>query len=154
MNDVTDNTPAGLGKRLLAIIYDLFLLAALLFVAEILPVVLNHGIAISRDNGLLVFYVIHPLYLLIVCFGFLGWFWTHGGQTLGMKTWRLKIVSLQGGAISWRQAGLRYVSALLSWLCAGLGFAWSLFDKDKRCWHDRVSATKMVCISKPGKAEK
>ena len=57
MNDFTLNTPAGLGKRILAIIYDLFLLAALLFITEFLPVALNHGQAISRDNGLLVFYI-------------------------------------------------------------------------------------------------
>ena len=144
MNDTTSTAAAGLGKRLLAVIYDVFLLAALLFIAEILPVALNHGTAISQDNGLLVFYVLHPLYLLIVCFAFLGWFWTHGGQTLGMKTWKLRIVSLQGSQVSWQQAGLRFVVALLSWLCGGLGFIWSLFDKDKRCWHDMASATKII----------
>lgn len=154
MNNVTDNIAAGLGKRLMAIIYDLFLLAALLFIAEILPVALNHGAAISRENGPMVFYLFHPLYLLIVCFGFLGWFWTHGGQTLGLKTWKLKIVTLDGGAVSWQQAGFRYVTALLSWLCGGLGFIWSLFDKEKRCWHDIASATKLICLKKPGNADK
>jgi uncharacterized RDD family membrane protein YckC len=144
MNDFTHNTPASLGKRLPAIIYDLFLLAALLFITEILPVALNHGQAISRDNGLLVFYILHPLYILLVSFVFFGWFWTHGGQTLGMKTWKLRIVSLQGGHVSWRQAAIRFVIALLSWGCCGLGFIWSLFDKDKRCWHDMASATKMI----------
>lgn len=146
MNDTSHPSPAGLGKRLLAIIYDLFLLAAWLFIAEILPVALNHGNAISRDNGLIVFYLLHPLYLLIMCFAFLGWFWTHGGQTLGMKTWKLKLISLQGGNMSWRQAGLRFVTALFSWLCGGLGFIWSLFDKEKRCWHDILSETRMISL--------
>lgn len=146
MNDMTHNSPAGLGKRLLAIIYDLLLLAALLFIAEILPLALNHGHAISRDSGAVVFYLLHPLYLLTVSFVFLGGFWTHGGQTLGMKTWKLKMISLEGGNISWRQAGLRFVAALLSWLCGGLGFIWALFDKEKRCWHDRISATKLITL--------
>lgn len=146
MNDFSHNPSAGLGKRLLAITYDLFLLAALLFIAEILPVALNHGTAISRDNGALVFYLLHPLYILLVSFLFFGGFWTHGGQTLGMKTWKLRIVSLQGGPVSWQQAGLRYVVALVSWACGGLGFLWSLFDQDKRCWHDRASATKLITL--------
>ena len=146
MNDHSNPMPAGLGKRLLAISYDLLLLAALLFIAEILPVALNHGTAINPGNGWLVFYVLHPLYLLFVCFGFLGWFWTHGGQTLGMKTWKLKMVSLNEGAISWQQAGLRFATSLLSWLCGGLGFIWIVFDKDKRSWHDRVSATKVIAL--------
>ena len=146
INDHSNPVPAGLGKRLLAISYDLLLLAALLFIAEILPVTLNDGTAISHDNGWLVFYVLHPLYLLFVCFVFLGGFWTHGGQTLGMKTWKLKMVSLNEGAISWQQAGLRFVTSLLSWLCGGLGFIWIMFDKDKRSWHDRVSATKVIAL--------
>ena len=149
MNDHSNPMPAGLGKRLLAMSYDLLLLAALLFIAEILPVALNHGKAINPGNGWLVFYVLHPLYLLFVCFGFLGWFWTHGGQTLGMKTWKLKMISLNEGAISWQQAGLRFATSLLSWLCGGLGFIWIVFDKDKRSWHDMASATKMIhCSSK------
>ena len=144
MNELSDYPPAGIGKRLLAILYDLFLLSALLFIAAIFPLLLNHGTAITRDNGALVFYVIHPLYLLTVCFGFFGWFWTHGGQTLGMRTWKLKIISVQSGAISWQQAGIRFVVAIASWLCGGVGFIWSVFTKDKRCWHDIASQTKMV----------
>ncbi|HEX5637224.1 MAG TPA: RDD family protein [Gammaproteobacteria bacterium] len=144
MNDANSTVAAGLMKRIMAIIYDLFLLAALLFIAEMLPVALNHGAAISRDNGLLVFYLLHPLYILLVCFLFFGWFWTHGGQTLGMKTWKLRIVSLDGKPVSWQQAGLRFVAALFSWTCGGLGFIWSLIDKDKRCWHDMASSTKLI----------
>ena len=143
MNDTTTTVTAGLGKRLLAIIYDVFLLAALLFVAD-LPVILIYGTAISYDTAPLAFYLLHQLYLLLVCFGFFGWFWTHGGQTLGLKTWKLRIVSLDGGGVSWKQAGLRFVTALLSWACGGLGLIWSLFDKDKRCWHDMASSTKLI----------
>ncbi len=36
---------------------------------------------------------------------------------------------------------LRFMVAIASWLCAGLGFFWSLFDKQKRTWHDIYSNT-------------
>ena len=147
MNELSSYQSAGLAKRLLAILYDSLLLMALLFIAEILPVALNHGTAISRDNGWLMFYLLHPLYLLIVCFVFMGWFWTHGGQTLGMKTWKLKIVGRDNSNISWTQAAARYVVALLSWACFGLGFIWMLFDKDKRCWHDIASDSRVIKLS-------
>lgn len=143
MNDTQFET-AGLGKRLMAIIYDSFLLLALLFIAEILPVALNHGEAVSRDNGMLVFYLLHPLYLLSVVFVFFGWFWTHGGQTLGMKTWKLKLLTLDNSEMNWQQAGIRYVMALVSWCCCGLGFFWIGFDRQKRSWHDMASGTKII----------
>jgi uncharacterized RDD family membrane protein YckC len=144
MNEQSSQQSAGLIKRLLAIIYDSLLIAALLFIAEILPLALNHGEAVSRDNGWLMFYLLHPLYLLVVCFLFLGWFWTHGGQTLGMKTWKLKIVTLNNTEISWLQAATRFLAALLSWACCGLGFIWIVFNKEKRSWHDLASDTRVI----------
>ncbi|TNF33915.1 MAG: RDD family protein [Gammaproteobacteria bacterium] len=125
----------------------MFLLAALLFLAEIIPFAL-YGDAITRDNSPFFIYLLNQFYLLVVSFLFFGWFWTHGGQTLGMKTWRLLLQTSDGHNLNWSQAGLRFVAAILSWIVLGLGFIWSLIDKDKRTWHDIISATVLIQLEK------
>ncbi len=78
--------------------------------------------------------------------GFHLWFWTHGGQTLGMRAWRLRLVSDDGDKVTLRQALVRYAVAILSWLVLGLGFLWILFDGKKRAWHDIASRTRLVLV--------
>jgi len=125
----------GLFRRLAAIVYDAFLLAAVLFVATASILPFNAGAAFTAEQ------FFYPAYLIGVSFLFFAWFWTHGGQTLGMRAWKIKILTFDRDPISWRQAALRFVSALLSWLFFGLGFWWIVFDKQKRGWHDHVSKT-------------
>jgi uncharacterized RDD family membrane protein YckC len=48
-----------------------------------------------------------------------------------------------GARITWAQALIRYLTAYLSWLALGLGFWWSLWDKDRKTWHDRLSGTEL-----------
>jgi len=125
----------GLFRRLAAIVYDAFLLAAVLFVATAAILPFNAGAAFTAEQ------FFYPLYLIGVSFLFFAWFWTHGGQTLGMRAWKIKILTYDRDPVSWRQAALRFVSALLSWLFFGLGFWWIVFDKQKRGWHDHASKT-------------
>jgi len=132
----------------MAIVYDSFLLIALLFVAEIPTVILNGGTAITRENGMLMFYFLHPMYQLMVSYLFFGWFWVHGGQTLGMKTWRLQLKTSTGENLSWQIAAMRFVGALISWSVFGLGFLWSLLDQRKRSWHDIMSSTVLIQLEK------
>lgn len=129
---------APLWRRLLAILYDGLLLAAVLMVATAVLLPLTGGEAIPKRGNTL-----YQLYLLAVGTGFFALFWRHGGQTLGMRAWRLR---LQGahGPVSWREAWLRAGAALLSWLPLGLGFAWSLIDRERLAWHDRLSGTRLV----------
>lgn len=70
--------------------------------------------------------------LLFALFGFFAKFWTHGGQTLGMQVWGVRVQNADGSAISLWQALLRFVVSIASWLCLGLGFFWVLIDKRKR----------------------
>jgi len=150
----TLNQPIGFFKRLVVIIYDLLLLTALLFtvgvmVAGIMTFALNDGNAITEDHN---FYFASQLIILIILlctsFLFFSWFWMHGGQTLGMKTWRVQLISMDGTQIDWRKSAIRFIGAIISWLVFGLGFFWSLFDKDKRTWHDMLSATKLIQLPK------
>jgi len=128
-------------RRMLAIIYDLFLLLALLYIATSAVMVFNQGNAIVPGHPLYAFYV---SCLLIISFCFYGWFWTHGGQTLGMKTWKMKLQRNNGDAVTWPLAFIRFITAVFSWSAAGLGFFWSLFNPQKRTWHDIASNCVLV----------
>jgi len=131
----------------MAIIYDLFLLLALLSVASAIAMIFNQGNAIEPGQPLYPFYV---TCLLIISFCFYGWFWTHGGQTLGMKTWKMKLQQSNAQPITWPLALIRFTAAVISWSAAGLGFLWSLFHPQKRTWHDIASNCVLVDL-RPGK---
>ncbi|NOT11036.1 MAG: RDD family protein [Methylococcaceae bacterium] len=118
-----------------AVIYDLFLLLAVLFVATALVLPLNSGVAFTEQQ------ILYPVYLFVISFLFYAWFWTHGGQTLGLRAWNLKVLTPDRQPISWKQALLRYVAAIVSWGTGGLGFLWILIDKNHRSWHDSLSGT-------------
>lgn len=129
--------PPGLLRRLGALFYDCLLLLAILFFATLALLPL-HGGAFAPHNPA------YQAYLLAVAFLFFGGFWTRGGQTLGMRAWKIRLRSADGGAVGWRQAGLRFAAALLSFGLLGLGFFAALADPEKRCWHDRIARTRMV----------
>ncbi|MBL8250775.1 MAG: RDD family protein [Candidatus Competibacter sp.] len=107
-------TPARLPRRLAAIVYDSLLLAGVLFAATALAL----GLTVAVLGGESV-RLHHPLqgspwlstYLLLVCFFFFGGFWVYGGQTLGMRAWRLRVQRRDGRGIGWWQALLRFLSA-------------------------------------------
>ena len=128
-------TKPGLLRHLAVIIYDFLLLVALLFLATALLLPFNGGKAFSHQQ---VFYF---LYLLAVSFFFYGWFWTHGGQTLGLRAWKVKLLTDNFERVTWRQALVRFVVSLLSWGVLGLGFLWVLLGKNHRTWHDMASKT-------------
>lgn len=130
--------PPGLLRRLGALFYDGVLLLGIFFFATLALLPLRGGAAFQPSSPA------YQAYLLGVAFLFFGGFWTRGGQTLGMRAWKIRLRSADGGAVSWRQAGLRFIAALFSFGLFGLGFLAALADPQKRCWHDRASGTRMV----------
>lgn len=136
----------SLARRLAAILYDALLLTALFMLAGYPYVTLVGGAPLNGSARLGL-----QLYLLSIAFVFFGWFWVHGGQTLGMRAWRLRLVSAAGGPVNWKQAAIRFAAALLSWGCLGLGFFWALFDREKRAWHDHLSGTRLILLPKQPK---
>jgi uncharacterized RDD family membrane protein YckC len=127
-----------LPRRLAAICYDALLLTGVLFVASF-PVVIRHGGAsVTPGNP---YYL---TYLLVISYGYFALGWIRGGQTLGMKSWRIRLRSDDGGAIGYRRALSRFLGAIVSWLVFGLGYVWSLCDHRHRCWHDRWSRTSLI----------
>ncbi len=131
---------AGLFRRLFAIFYDCFLLTAILLVIAAIAMTLNHNKAIESSDSF------RPIYVIIMlgtCYLYFAWFWIHGGQSLGMKTWRIQLQS-DDVQIDWRIAAIRFFSAIISWGFFGLGFLWALFDKKNRGWHDLISKTVLI----------
>lgn len=92
----------------------------------------------------------HPLYPAYMAFlyaliaGYFTGFWIRGGQTPGMKTWKIRLVADGGGNINWRTALLRFAAAMLSLGALGLGFIAALFNDERLAWHDRLSASRLA----------
>ena len=126
----------GFFRRLAAQLYDIFLLVAVLFVATALLLPFTTGEAVS-DQQL----IIYRIYLVIISFFFYGWFWTHGGQTLGLRAWKLTVLTQDKKTLNWSQALVRFVTASVSLSFFGLGYLWVLIDKDRLGWHDHLSKT-------------
>ncbi|MGU0689413.1 RDD family protein [Pseudomonas aeruginosa] len=150
-----DYAPAGLVRRLAAMFYDFLLCVALMMVVTLVYqqgiLRLIYGSDHLRelaDRGALIGDPLLSTLLVFALFGFFAKFWTHNGQTLGMQVWGLRVQNRDGSAISPLQALLRFMIAIASWLCLGLGFLWMLWDKDKRTWHDRYSESQVVRLPK------
>lgn len=148
---------AGLGRRLAAMFYDFLLCTALLIVTSGVYKMIQMAI-IGEDRmrtlteaGALDGDPLLSTVLLFALFGFFAKFWTYSGQTLGMQVWGIRVQNADGSSISLWQALLRFVVSIASLLCVGLGFVWSLFDKQKRSWHDMYSNTQLVRIPKKTK---
>jgi len=145
---------AGLGRRLAAMFYDFLLCTALVMVTTLVYKMIQMAIIgetqmrAMTEAGALDGDPLLSTILLFALFGFFAKFWTHGGQTLGMQVWGLRVQNPDGSAISLWQALLRFVVSIGSWLCLGLGFFWVLIDKRKRSWHDMYSETQLVRVPK------
>ena len=126
----------GFLRRLAAQLYDIFLLVAILFLATAILLPFTSGESISEQQIL-----IYRIYLAVISFLFYGWFWTHGGQTLGLRAWKIKVLTLNKKPISWKQAFLRFITAIISWSVLGLGFLWIFMNKRRYSWHDYLSKT-------------
>jgi uncharacterized RDD family membrane protein YckC len=133
---------APLWRRLAAVAYDALLLLAL-FVGVLFAEVL------VRDAlGLPPSYALLRALLLLVIIGFYGWFWTHGGQTLGMRAWRLQLRRTDGRPLRWPDVLARVGVGCLSWGLGGLGMLWCLVDPRRRAWHDIATGTETIVLQK------
>ena len=118
--------------------YEVLLLAAIFFVASWTFLVVDPLLPPALARPLL------QLYLLFVAAAYFIYCWTRGGQTLPMKTWRIRLVADDGTAISAATAAQRYGYALAGSALLGSGFAWALIDRDGRFLHDRLAGTKII----------
>jgi len=146
--DTTSFIPCGLLRRFAAIFYDSLLLFAVLFAATMILLLFTNGEAIKSEN------FIYFIYLTIWSFLFFGWAWTHGGQTLGMRAWKIILKDANNESLTWAKAGKRFLLAMISWGFVGLGYIWVIFDPDKLAFHDRYSGTRLYHLKGTKSAEK
>jgi len=121
-------------------LYDALAVFAVVFVADALVIIPLGMLFDITEVGR------HPafqLYQSSIVVAFFLWFWTHGGQTLGLRAWHLRVVREDGSPLRLPDAVKRLLASLLSWLPLGLGFLWASFDKNKLAWHDRLSRTRL-----------
>lgn len=129
---------AGLSRRLASMLYEGLVVFAVLLIGFLLPqvVLMSAGLHISPKTQWLHIFMLLMLYFV--------WFWINGGQTLAMKTWKLRIVDLSGRRLRPMQALLRYLAAWPSIALLGIGVLWALVDRDKLFLHDRIAGTRVV----------
>ena len=80
--------------------------------------------------------------------GYFLWCWTHGGQTLAMKTWRIRVLTKDGAPLTFPRALQRLLLATAGLLFGGTGYWWALLDKDGQFLHDRLGGTRLVLLNK------
>lgn len=130
--------PAALGWRLLALVYDLLPVIPLLLIASALMVGLRGGRTVEQAPAWAALQF--GLFWLVVG-GYFVISWHRGGQTMGMRPWRLQLLARDGTPASWRALWLRYLVASLT---PGLCLAWSLVDGERRGLHDIAAGTQLV----------
>ena len=128
----------SLPRRLLCIFYDGVIILGLLMLASALALPFGdaHKV-IFRDFWF-------TLWLFAVCFAYLGACWHYGGMTVGMRAWRVRLVSLDGGKVPWSKCLLRFLVGSISLALLGLGIGWALMDKKNRGWHDLAAGTLLI----------
>jgi len=130
-------------RRCAALCYDLLLLTALDVCFTLLVLAVRLGEAVPPGSWWF------AASLLAIAAAFFCGFWVHGGQTLGMRAWRIRVVRDDGRPLTWLLASARFGAGLVAALPAGLGLWWSVFDGQKRGWHDRWTRTRVVRTTAP-----
>ncbi len=146
---------ASLGKRILAIVYDVLILFFIIIVSTFiiqqiiiqLELTTLQHIKISTEETISMIPADSIITLLlknlwvVISFYYFGHYWTKRGQTLGMKVWKVKTVANDGNLMTWSHALKRYVFALL-----GLGLIWMIIDKQHRSLQGIMSKTKLIKV--------
>lgn len=139
-------THPGLWRNLLAMVYDTFLVAPLLMANSFVLVTLFGPVEDIASPTIPSWLMQLTSFCVITVFFTL--FWRKSGQTLGMQAWRIRLVTHSGQAPSYGQCVLRCIVAVVSLGLGGLGYWWSLWDPERRRWHDRATGTRLVLMPK------
>ena len=128
----------SLPRRLMVMLYDAVIMLGLLMIGSALALPFGEAQKIALQD----FWF--TLWLVFVCFAYLGGCWHYGGMTVGMRAWRVVLINTDGGRISWPGCLLRFLVSCLSLAALGLGFVWALFDQKNRGWHDIAAHTVLL----------
>jgi len=119
--------------------YESLLLLGVLSATFLLPqLAIGMGFSIVFPGWVLISHV------FVVLGAYFIWYWHHGGQTLAMQTWKIRLSTPSGKPPSLGRLALRYVLAWPSVIYFGVGVLWALFDRDRQFLHDRLAGTRIV----------
>jgi len=124
----------------MAMIYDAIILLGLLILAS--AVALPFG----NINKVAFHDLWFTLWLLTVCCLYLAGCWRYGGMTVGMRAWKIRLVSSDGTPVSWPRCLLRFLVGAVSLAIFGLGILWALIDQKNRGWHDLAARTVLLRV--------
>lgn len=142
----------GLARRLAAMVYDTLLLIAVSILYGFIALGINVLIQGAPAEGQRASWgyagpLVFSGWVAVLVF-FFCYFWHNAGQTLGMKTWRMKILNADGGLPSYKQCIIRCCCAPISLLCLGAGYWWMYADAGRQTLHDKISNTRTYMIKK------
>jgi uncharacterized RDD family membrane protein YckC len=158
-------TPS-LRRRLAAFVYEGVLLFGVLMISALV-----YGLVTQQRHALVGMHGLQAFLFLVLGLYF-GWFWTHGGQTVAMKTWHIRLQTKAGHPVPAARAALRY---LWSWLWFVPALLWSQLSglrsgaevalalslgmlvyaastrlhPTRQYWHDLLSGTRLVQVRPP-----
>ena len=120
-------------------LYESLLLLGVLALTFMLPhLLLGMSFGIALPGWFLLTHVVAVLGAYFL------WYWSHGGQTLAMQTWKLQLASVNGESPTINRLLLRYALAWPSLLWFGVGLFWALLDRDHQFLHDRLAGTRLI----------
>jgi uncharacterized RDD family membrane protein YckC len=126
-------------RRVASMAYESLLLLGVLSVSFMLPhLALGMGFGIVLPGWALISHI------FVVLGAYFIWYWHHGGQTLAMQTWKIRLTTPNGSQPTLWRVLLRYVLAWPSLIYLGAGVFWALFDRDRQFLHDRLAGTRLV----------
>lgn len=129
----------GIVRRLACMLYESLLLLGVLSLAFMVPqLILGMGFGIALPGWALL------AHLFVALGAYFLWFWSHGGQTLAMQTWKIELSTVSGLRPPFGRLMLRYALAWPSLAYFGVGLVWALFDRDRQFLHDRLAGTRLV----------
>lgn len=142
-----DYPSASVFRRIASMVYDLLILVAIWLLIGFIHAAIR-GVDNLEDNQSLQI-TLFP-FLMLGTFLFYYWFWSRGGQTLGMRAWRLQVVDshLDGRPVNFFQCLSRFLMATISLSCFGLGYLWALISTSGDTWHDSLSNTRTLLLPK------
>lgn len=145
MTSIEPYEQPGLFRVFASAVYDTIVVAGIIMLAATLVIIPANLLFNSENIG---HFLLFRLYILAVTALFFIWFWTHGGQTVGMRAWRIKLQQPNGKPVTPGQATKRLIAATFFIPAFGIGFLWMLVDRDHKTLHDRIAGTVLTLIDK------
>jgi uncharacterized RDD family membrane protein YckC len=108
----TTDVICPLWRRLIALVYDLVAVLAIVMVVGLVCQLTTGGQLITTGAQVRIAWWYQPLQAVVVAAYFMV-SWLRGGQTLGMRPWKIRVTADTGAPLSTRQALIRVLVAAL-----------------------------------------